>query len=69
MASPYKRGLFLWKIEMAQSEITINLSLKFKWWVKPMMYTAMLWYACHFPIDTLRFAKWLGRRGTVLKVI
>jgi len=56
------------RVKMAQSEITVDLSLKFRWWVKPLLRGAALWHACHLPINACRFAKWIGRHGFILKV-
>ena len=68
MASLYSGAFFFGVVEMPQSEITVDLSLKFRWWVKPMLRAAALWYACRLPIDASRFAKWVGRHGSVIKV-
>ena len=54
---------------MAQSEITVSLSLKYRWWVKPLLHAARLWYICRLPIDPYRFAKWVGGRSIVVRTI
>jgi hypothetical protein len=49
-----------------QCEITI--SLRWRWWVWPLMRGAVIWYCCGLPVNPHRLADWIGRRGAVIGI-
>ncbi len=53
---------------MAMQECVITISLRWRWWVWPLMRAAAMWYRCGLPVNPDRLADWIGRRGAKIGV-